>query len=126
MVGKNTRLTNGFIEEEIVSPGVEIFEVLDDLTLSRVSIQSNVPLAQRGGSNKENETANRAEPDRMQSILAQIEPDDEIKLFTHFFEETEKTENHITATCLGCGHTYKAKPNVHSNFITHLKVRNFQ
>lgn len=126
MVGKNTRGTHGFVEEDIVSPGLEIFEVLDDLTLSRVAIQSNVPLAQRGGSNKENEDDNRAEPDRMQSILAKIGPDDEVKLFTHFFEETEKTENHITAACLGCGHTYKAQPNVHSNFVTHLKVQNFQ
>lgn len=124
MVGKNSQLRNGFLEEDIQQSELEIYEVADDLSLSRLTTLSNVPLAQRGGSNKENVAANVTEPDRMQSILAKIGPDDNVELFKHFFEEVEKNQNQITAVCLGCGNSYKGPPNVNSNFVTHLKVCN--
>lgn len=105
------RMNNGFIEEDI-PPDQEI-----DI--------ENLPVVLVEQSNKENVPNNVAEKNRMREILANIGPDDEVKLLSHFFKVVEKNEKHITADCLGCGHKYKAQPNVHSNFVTHLKVSSF-
>lgn len=59
----------------------------------------------------------------MTAILANIGPDDNVQLFSHFFKVIEEAENRdIIANCLGCERPYKAKSDVPSNLVKHLKV----
>lgn len=64
-----------------------------------------------------------AQQDRMPEILASIGQDDDVQLYSHFFEVIQETENKdIIAKCMGCAKPYKAKSGVPSNLVTHLKV----
>lgn len=115
-----------FIEEDMVH---EEYEVSDDLTLVRVpnsngnnSVRS---INQRSTHNKENVCNNSIQINRMPEILANIGPDDDVQLFSHFFKVVEEQPNKdIVAQCLGCDKPYRAKCGVPSNLVTHLKVSN--
>lgn len=78
---------------------------------------------QRSTHNKENVCNNVIKADRFHALLANIGTDDDVQLFSHFFNVVEKKENNdIVAKCLGCDKPYKAKSNAQSNLVTHLKV----
>lgn len=128
-----------FFEEDMISDTVETYEVEDDLTLTKIpnqndlnciqtgnSITANHRLTKRKYSNKENVCNNVIEPDQMQTILANIGPEDDVQLFPQFFNVVERNEKNITAECLGCNRKYKAQLNVYSNLVTHLKVIDFR
>lgn len=115
-----------FIEEDML-PGEETYEVQDDLSLIRIphlNGSNNIrPTNHRSTHNKENVCNNVIETAQMQAILANIGPEDDVQLFSHFFEIVEKKENNnIVAKCLGCDKPYKAQSNAASNLVTHLKV----
>lgn len=102
-----------FVEEDMVH---ETYEVGADSTLIRIP---NI----RSIHNNENVCNNVNEPDRFHTILANIGEDDDVQLFSHFFTMIEESENNgIVARCLGCDKPYKAKSNVQSNLLKHLKV----
>lgn len=114
-----------FIEEDMEP---EEYEVADDLTLVRIpnSDDNNRvrSINQRSTHNKENVCNNVVRINRMPEILAKIGPDDDVQLFSHFFEVVEENEHKdIIAKCLGCDNPYKAKSGIPSNFVKHLKVR---
>lgn len=122
-----------FIEEDIL-PAVELYQVEDDLSLTRISNQNgsnnietgNRYTNHRSAHNKENVCHNVTEPDPFEKILANIGKNDEVQLYSHFFEIVERKENnHIMTKCLGCQNSYKARFNVPSNLVTHLKVSSF-
>lgn len=115
-----------FVEEDMTH---ETYEVQDDSTLIRIPNQSdnNTTASRntihRSTHNKENVCNNVTVPDVFQTILANIGIDDDVQLFTHFFEVVEKSDNnHIKTKCLGCEKPYQAQLNVVSNLVKHLKV----
>lgn len=122
-----------FIEEDFI-PDEEVYEVAEDLTLIRIPNQSSSNSIgtgirhtnHRSTHNKENVCNNVAEPDRFQTILANIGINDDVQLLSDFFEVVDKKENnYIVTKCLGCEKPYKANSNVPSNLVTHLKVSSF-
>lgn len=115
MAAANSHVKMEFIEEDMIH---EEYEVGEDSALIRLPNPSH-----RSIHNKENVCNNVIELDRFPTILANIEEDDDVQLFSHFFTMVEEKENHdIVAKCLGCDRPYKAKSNVQSNLVKHLKV----
>lgn len=88
-----------FIEEDML-PGKETYEAQDDLSLIRIphlNGSNNIrPTNHRSTHNKENVCNNVIETAQMQAILANIGPEDDVQLFSHFFEVVEKKKTIIS------------------------------